>query len=80
MLAHHTDRPTLTQRVGQHRSVPQADRKLGGWGVLLEVRLSQRDFTFVKTVIQGLPWWLSGKESTCQCRRHRFDPWVMKIP
>ena len=28
----------------------------------------------------GLPWWLSGKESTCQCRRHRFDPWVGKIP
>ena len=24
--------------------------------------------------ISGLPWWLSGKESTCQCRRHRFDP------
>ena len=23
---------------------------------------------------QGLPWWLSGKESTCQCRRRRFDP------
>ena len=21
-----------------------------------------------------LPWWLSGKESTCQCRRHVFDP------
>ena len=31
----------------------------------------------------GLPRWLSGKESTCQCRRggrHRFDPWVRKIP
>ena len=28
----------------------------------------------------GLPWWLSGKESTCQCRRHEFDPWVRKIP
>ena len=79
MLAHHTDRPTLTQRVGQYRSVPQADRKLRAWGVLLEVHLS-RDFTFVKTVIQRLPWWLSGKESTCQCRIHRFDPWVMKIP
>ena len=35
------------------------------------------------------PWfycasrWLSGKKSTCQCRRLRrcrFDPWVMKIP
>ena len=31
----------------------------------------------------GLPRWLSGKEPTCQCRRHRrpeFDPWVGKIP
>ena len=31
----------------------------------------------------GLPKWLSGKESTCQCRRrrrHGFDPWVRKIP
>ena len=28
----------------------------------------------------GLPWWLSDKESACQCRRHRFDPWVRKIP
>jgi len=30
-----------------------------------------------------LPWWLRGKESTCQCNRHkrqRFDPWVGKIP
>ena len=26
-----------------------------------------------------LPWWLSGKDSTSQCKRHRrckFDPWV----
>ena len=22
----------------------------------------------------GLPWWLSGKESTCQCSRLGFDP------
>ena len=31
----------------------------------------------------GLPRWLSGKESTCQCRRSRrwgFNPWVGKIP
>ena len=26
------------------------------------------------------PRWLSGKESTCQCRRHRFNPWVGRIP
>ena len=25
-------------------------------------------------------WWLSGKESACQCRRHRFDPRSRKIP
>ena len=28
----------------------------------------------------GLPWWLSGKESACQCRRCKFNPWVRKIP
>ena len=28
----------------------------------------------------GLPWWLSGKDSACQCRRRRFNPWVRKIP
>ena len=27
-----------------------------------------------------LPRWLSGQESTCQCRRHRFNPWVGKVP
>ena len=27
-----------------------------------------------------LPTWLSRKESTCQCRRHRFDLWVRKMP
>ena len=26
-----------------------------------------------------IPGWLSGKESACQCRRHRFLPWVGKI-
>ena len=30
-----------------------------------------------------MKWWLSGKESACQCRgleRHEFHPWVGKIP
>ena len=32
--------------------------------------------TFYSVLVpcQGLPRWLSGKECTCQCRRHRFDP------
>ena len=29
---------------------------------------------------KGLPRWLSGKELAFQCRRHRFDPWIGKIP
>ena len=28
----------------------------------------------------GLPWWLSGWESACQCRGHGFEPWSRKIP
>ena len=34
-------------------------------------------------LFQGLPRWLSGNESVCQCRRCkrcRFDPWVREIP
>ena len=26
------------------------------------------------------PWWLGGKESSCQYRRHKFNPWSGKIP
>ena len=43
-------------------------------------------FSFLRnycTVLHGLPRWLSGKEFTCQCRRHkrcRFHPWARKIP
>ena len=32
---------------------------------------------------KGLPKWLRGKESACQCRTRRrpgFNPWVKKIP
>ena len=36
-------------------------------------------FTMLNTMA-GIPRWLSGKESTCQYRRPKFDPWVGKIP
>ena len=29
---------------------------------------------------RGLAWWRSGKESSCKCSGHRFDPWFGKIP
>ena len=34
-------------------------------------------------ISQGLPWWLSGKESACNAgaiRRCKMDPWVRKMP
>ena len=30
--------------------------------------------------IDWLPWWFSGKEFTCQCRRSKFNPQVRKSP
>ena len=34
----------------------------------------------INTVLLGLPWWLTGKESACQCRGHGFGPCSRKIP
>ena len=34
-------------------------------------------------MVEGVPRWLSGKESACLCNRHetwRLDPWVKKNP
>ena len=36
-------------------------------------------YLMVSSRQHGLPWWLSGKESACQCRTCRFNPWVGKI-
>ena len=37
-------------------------------------------FNQVEWTSLGLPRRHSGKESICQCKRYRFDPWVGKIP
>ena len=39
-----------------------------------------RGWGHIKRPQEGLHWWLSGKESACQCRRCRFYPWSRKIP
>ena len=36
--------------------------------------------SLLKYKISGLPWWLSGKQSTCQCRRHGSDPRLGSTP
>ena len=35
---------------------------------------------YLAPILLSPPGWLSGKEPTCQCKRHGFDPWVGKIP
>ena len=37
-------------------------------------------FFYFPDLNMGLPQWLRGKESSCQCRRPRFDSWSKKIP
>ena len=46
---------------------------------LWRFRLQHMDLRGCNSV-HRLSWWLSDKESVCQYRRHRFDPWVGKIP
>ena len=34
----------------------------------------------ISSSVNGVPWWLSDKESSSQCRRQEFDPWTGKSP
>ena len=47
------------------------------------VCLFYRTLSLIEKCDQNLKYWFpggtSGKESTCQCRRRRFSPWVGKI-
>ena len=54
----------------------------GSGGMEWEVRVSRCKLLYVEWIKNKvwLPWWLSSKESTCQCRRHGFHPWSRKIP
>ena len=36
--------------------------------------------SMIKREGQGLPWWCGGKESSCQCRGHGFEPCSGNIP
>ena len=40
----------------------------------LESFKQKSDMVWFSFKIWELPWWLSGKESACQCRGHRFGP------
>ena len=44
------------------------------------LELQEGAFCLQITEYMGLPWWLSGRESSCQCRKLLFDPQIKKIP
>ena len=67
-----------TKSEGLHEAFDQGE-KMEGRRHSKSYRLWQLAVT-IRNGNRGLPWWLSGKESTCQCRRHRFNPWSGKIP
>ena len=51
------------------------------WATSLSFFGNQAISCLIETLKWGLPWWLSGKESTfSQCRRPEFDPWSRRIP
>ena len=50
------------------------------WEFVNYTEVSRARLARIWNQVLGLPWWLSGKESACQCRRPGFDPWVGKIP
>ena len=64
----------------EHKTGPQPrGHAAPGGAATLPLRVKQT-YDTPEEPLQGLPWWLSGKESACQCRRHSYDPWSRKIP
>ena len=47
---------------------------------MCKITESTRCVSFKQWLGEAIQGWLRGKESACQCRRHRFNPWVQKIP
>ena len=51
----------------------------GGWWVAVYGVAQSRTLCGLKRLSSSSRWF-SGKESTCQCKRLRFYPWVGKMP
>ena len=49
--------------------------KIGKLGII-----KMKNLCASKDLANGLPWWLSGKESADQYKRHGFDLWSRKNP
>ena len=71
----------LLLRKGKRKEVRLKKKKKFGEAVsVAAVPITSFTKTCSRPVCGELPWWLSSKQFTCQCRRPGFDPWVDKIP
>ena len=71
---------TLTRLRIQAQGQQRLPGQFSGWKLKTNLCMNLKfKFKFKKLHV-GLPRWLSGKLSTCQCRRCRLDPWVGKMP
>ena len=67
------------QSVGASTSASVLPMNIQDWWILITWWNNKEIERFGGPVIWS-SWWLNVKESACQCRRHRFNPWVKKIP
>ena len=79
----------ITMPPGKPRSrweetINKTKRLLSAWEKIFANEATEKRLIFktYKRLMQfnGLPWWFSGKESACRCRRCKFNPWIRKIP
>ena len=35
-------------------------------------------YFLIEYFIKGFPWWVGGNKSACQCRRHGFNPGLVR--
>ena len=71
---------SLEKEMATHSSGDShGQRSLAGYSPQGPKESDTTEVTFTFTFFQGFPGGSDSKESACQCRRHRFDPWVRKI-
>ena len=69
MTSRHTEPGSIPGKPDPHERLDKLMNQMGTVG-------GQQEWSHPRN---GIPRWYSGKESACQFRRCRFDPWVRKI-
>ena len=71
---------TIGKKSGMPQYLHHVTERSGQPDRMLEKRNGQLLVLEFQNGLLGLPWWSSGKESACYCRRHGFVPWSRNIP